>query len=177
MRAIDFAAQRHRFHKRKDEKATAYINHPIRVAMTLVEAGEDDLDLLIAAVLHDTIEDTKTTAEEIEDVFGKEVASLVIELTDDKQLEKEERKRLQIERAKCHTLQARKLKLADKICNVGDILSHPPHGWSEDRKVNYIEWAKQVVDQIRGTQPVLEQQFDELYRQAREKFRSLHGVG
>jgi len=172
LEALDFAAGKHRFQRRKDEHATPYINHPINVAYTLASAGESDLPMLLAALLHDTIEDTDTSLQELIDKFGQEVADLVLELTDDKKLEADERKYRQVLLAKSKSEKARKIKLADKICNVEDILHHPPHLWSEERKVAYIEWAKEVVDQLRGTQPVLENKFDELYRQARELFRN-----
>ena len=107
--AISFAAEKHRFQRRKDADSTPYINHPVQVALTLMEIGcEDDLDLLIAAVLHDTIEDTQTTTEEIEEVFGRKVLDIVHEVTDDKSLPKAERKRLQVINAGKKSIQAKK---------------------------------------------------------------------
>ncbi len=170
LEAMEFSANRHRFQRRKDEHATPYINHPIQVAYTCAAAGESDLDLLMAALLHDTIEDTETTYEELCDRFGSLVADLVIELTDDKLLSAEERKIKQVASASQKSEKARKIKLADKICNVNDMLNHPPHEWSIQRRFEYIEWSKQVVDQMKGTQSVLENRFRELYRQALEKF-------
>ena len=110
LEAVDFAAYKHRFQLRKDKEATPYINHPIRVAKILSEAGEDDIDLLIAAVLHDTIEDTETTTDELKRQFGDVVCSLVLEVTDNKDLPKEERKRLQILNAPKKSERAKKLK-------------------------------------------------------------------
>lgn len=175
--ALDFAAKRHRFQRRKDEHATPYINHPIQVAKVLAASGESDLTLLMAALLHDTIEDTNTTYDELKEKFGHEVADIVLELTDDKRLGKQERKLRQVQHAANRSTKARKIKLADKICNVSDILHHPPHDWSEERRANYFEWAREVVNMVRGTQPVLEREFDELYLQAKERFRNYHFTG
>ncbi len=172
LEALNFAADRHRFQRRKDEHATPYINHPIDVAHRLAAAGESDSVVLMGAILHDTIEDTETEHNELVAKFGQEVADVVLELTDDKNLSAMERKTRQFLLASTRSEKARKIKLADKTCNVYDILNHPPHLWSEPRKVEYIEWSKKVVDELRGTQPVLEHQFDELYRQAREQFRN-----
>lgn len=150
--ALSFAAHKHRFQRRKDADATPYINHPIEVARTLVEVGgETDIDLLVAAVLHDCIEDTETTPGEIESLFGVEVLAIVLEVTDDKRLPKEERKRLQVEQASRKSERARKLKLADKICNVHDIQHHPPAQWSEERKAQYLAWVRAVLQQLEGT--------------------------
>jgi len=171
LEAADFAAGKHRFQRRKDEHATPYINHPIKVAYTLTAAGESDVLMLMAALLHDTIEDTETTYAELEVKFGKEVADVVLELTDDKHLSRDEQQQQQIVRASGKSERARKVKLADKICNVYDLLHHPPHEWSESKKIQYVDFSKQVVDMMRGTQAVLEKEFDELYRQVRERFR------
>jgi guanosine-3',5'-bis(diphosphate) 3'-pyrophosphohydrolase len=177
LEALDFAAKRHRFQRRKDQHATPYINHPIQVAKVLASAGESDVTLLMAAVLHDTIEDTNTGYDELKEKFGHEVADIVLELTDDKRLSKEERKARQVQHASTRSVKARMVKLADKICNVSDILHHPPHDWSEERKVSYFEWALEVVNMLRGTQPVLEKEFDELYLQAKERFRNHQFAG
>jgi guanosine-3',5'-bis(diphosphate) 3'-pyrophosphohydrolase len=150
--ALSFAAHKHRFQRRKDADATPYINHPIEVARILIEVGgQTDIDLLVAAVLHDCIEDTETTPEEIASLFGTEVLSIVLEVTDDKRLPKEERKRLQVAHAARKSERARKLKLADKICNVYDIQHHPPAQWSEARKTQYLEWVSAVLQQLEGT--------------------------
>ncbi len=114
LKALAFAAEKHRFQKRKDTAGTPYINHPIDVALTLAETGEEtDEDLIVAAILHDTIEDTQTSPEEIVEQFGYAVLNLVLEVTDDKNLPKEERKKLQIMNASKKSESARKLKLAD----------------------------------------------------------------
>ncbi|HRK74638.1 MAG TPA: HD domain-containing protein, partial [Rhodothermales bacterium] len=139
-RALSFAAEKHRHQRRKDVTASPYINHPIAVASVLaVEAGLDDPILLMAAILHDTVEDTETNFEELLDHFGTEVAELVRELTDDKSLPKEIRKTLQVEHAPHRSQKAKCLKMADKICNIRDILEHPPAGWSPERRLAYLD--------------------------------------
>ena len=171
LRALAFAAEKHRFQKRKDSAGTPYINHPISVALTLTDiGGEDNPDLLIAAILHDTIEDTETTADEIELAFGNKVKDIVLEVTDDKTLPKEERKKLQVTMASKKSDAARKLKLADKICNVTDIIHHPPGDWSTDRKLNYLWWAEQVQEGLTGVNAALEKYLTEVIAQGRRIF-------
>lgn len=162
--AIAFAAHKHRDQRRKDLVASPYINHPIGLANVLAnEASVEDERVLIAAVLHDTIEDTETTEQELIREFGKEVADIVMEVTDDKTLPKAERKQRQIEHAATLSQRAKLVKLADKICNLRDIANSPPANWSLERKREYFEWAKAVVDGMRGVQPALEHIFDEAY--------------
>jgi GTP diphosphokinase / guanosine-3',5'-bis(diphosphate) 3'-diphosphatase len=166
VKAVDFAADKHRFQRRNDEKASPYINHPIAVANVLVaKAGISDPVTLCAAVLHDTIEDTETTADELEETFGAQITQIVLEVTDDKSLPKEVRKQLQIEHAPQLSGQAKTIKLADKICNLRDTLKQPPVGWSLVRCREYFEWAKKVIDGLRGTNPALEAIFDQIYAQ------------
>ncbi|MGA7983925.1 MAG: HD domain-containing protein [Burkholderiales bacterium] len=162
--AIAFAADKHRRQRRKDAEASPYINHPIALARVLtVEAGLTDPVLLAAAVLHDTLEDTETTFAELRERFGAPVASTVLEVSDDKTLAKADRKRLQIEHAAHISRRAKLVKLADKICNVRDVASSPPHGWPLERRREYFDWARAVVDRMRGTQRKLERLFDEAY--------------
>jgi guanosine-3',5'-bis(diphosphate) 3'-pyrophosphohydrolase len=165
MRAAQFAAQKHKDHRRKDAGQTPYINHPIALAATLSEAGVRDPEVLAAALLHDTIEDTDTTYDDLRGEFGKAIADLVAEVTDAKFLEKTSRKKIQVSRAGHASDRAKLVKLADKICNLRDILGSPPAGWSLDRRRKYFDWAKEVVDQARGVNPKLERMFDQLYRQ------------
>ena len=163
--AINFAADRHRNQRRKDVDASPYINHPIGLANVLAnEAGIEDERVLIAAILHDTLEDTETTAIELIRLFGQEITEIVLEVSDDKTLPKAERKRLQIEHAGTISRRAKLVKLADKICNLRDITRSPPSDWSEARKYEYFEWAKAVVDRLRGVHPALEHIFDEAYK-------------
>lgn len=162
--AMAFAADKHRNQRRKDSEASPYINHPIALANVLAnEAGIEDERVLMAAVLHDTIEDTETTEQELVKLFGQDVASIVLEVTDDKTLPKAERKRLQIEHAPHISRRAKLVKLADKICNLRDITKSPPADWPLERKQAYFEWAKEVVDGLRGVHPGLEHIFDDAY--------------
>lgn len=155
--ASNFAAYKHRDQQRKGADAVPYINHPIAVANLLInEAGVTDPVTLAAAVLHDTIEDTKTTAQELDRAFGPEVAGVVVEVTDDKSLPKHERKRLQIEHAAHISQRAQLVKLADKICNLRDMTRSPPIDWSLERRREYFAWAKQVVERMQGQNPVLD---------------------
>lgn len=164
MTALAFAADKHKNQRRKDAEASPYINHPIALANLLLnEAGVEDQRVLIAAVLHDTIEDTDTTEQELVRHFGKDVADIVLEVTDDKSLPKAERKRLQIEHAAHISRRAKLVKLADKICNLRDIAASPPADWSIERKREYFDWAKSVVDELRGVHPGLEHLFDKAY--------------
>ena len=163
--AIAFSAHKHRDQRRKDQAASPYINHPIALANVLAnEAGIDDERVLIAAILHDTIEDTETTEQELVREFGKEIADIVMEVTDDKTLAKAERKQLQIEHAGSISRRAKLVKLADKISNLRDIANSPPSDWSLARKQEYFDWAKAVVDGLRGVHPALEHIFDEAYK-------------
>jgi guanosine-3',5'-bis(diphosphate) 3'-pyrophosphohydrolase len=162
--ATAFAAHKHRDQRRKDAKASPYINHPIALANVLAnEAHVHDVMVLMAALLHDTIEDTDTTAEELKAHFGSSVAHIVEEVTDDKTLKKAERKRQQIVHASSISAQAKLVKLADKICNLRDMNAAPPADWNLDRKREYFDWAKQVVDQMRGAHAKLEALFDTQY--------------
>ena len=161
--AVAFAAYKHRRQRRKDKEASPYINHPIALARVLsVEVGLSDPVLLAAAVLHDTLEDTETTFEELKERFGAQVASIVLEVTDDKTLPKKERKRLQIRHAAHLSRRAKLVKLADKICNLRDMGAHPPQGWSIERRRKYFDWASEVIGQLRGVHPELERRFDEV---------------
>jgi len=164
VRAIEFAARKHRMQRRKDVDASPYINHPIALMSVLcVEAGVDDATVLAVAALHDTVEDTETTLEELGREFGREIADLVGEMTDDKSLPKAARKRLQIEHAHAMTKKAALVKLADKICNVRDVAANPPAQWSEERRQEYFEWAKAVVEGLKEPHPKLRKLFDKAY--------------
>ena len=163
LKAIRFSAQKHNDQRRKDARSSPYINHPIEVAETLWRVGEvRDEALLVAAILHDTIEDTDTTKEEIETEFGKEVLSLVLEVTDDKGLPKQTRKQLQVEHAPHKSERAKLLKIADKINNIRDIIQSPPENWSLERRQEYLLWSERVVAGLRWVSPELENQYDEL---------------
>ncbi|MEI6643146.1 MAG: HD domain-containing protein [Novosphingobium sp.] len=159
--AAAFAADKHRRQRRKDAEATPYINHPLSLATILArEGGVDDARVIAAALLHDTVEDTETTPDELEARFGAEVAGIVAEVTDDKSLSKAERKQLQVARAAHKSTGAKLVKLADKIANLRDIAASPPADWDQARKAEYVHWADKVVAGLRGANPALEAAFD-----------------
>jgi (p)ppGpp synthase/HD superfamily hydrolase len=167
LKASTFAARKHRDQRRKDAEASPYINHPIEVAEILARiGGVDDVTVLQAALLHDTVEDTQTSPDELEREFGSTVRKLVEEVTDDKTLPKLERKRLQIKHAPHLSPRAKLIKLADKICNVRDVTHSPPKDWDVRRRGEYFDWAAEVVAGCRGTNRALERHFDTLLREA-----------
>jgi guanosine-3',5'-bis(diphosphate) 3'-pyrophosphohydrolase len=160
-----FAAQKHSNQRRKGSTAEPYINHLIEVAQLVSMAVQElDANLVMAALLHDTIEDTATTASELSERFGEDVAALVVEMTDDKSLPKAERKRLQIEHAPKLSVRAQVIKLADKISNFRSILFTPPADWDYERKRQYFDWGKRVVDAMGAPNPVLKEEFEKTYR-------------
>ena len=167
-RALQFAAQKHRHQRRKGGKDIPYINHPIDVATMLATVGGvRDANVLAAALLHDTVEDTDTSPEEITREFGAEIASLVAEVTDDPDLTSAERKIRQEEEAPLKSPGAKLIRLADKTCNVHDITHAPPPSWSLERRAAYFEWADRVVAGLRGSNDALERRFDEYLAIAR----------
>lgn len=167
--ALLFASNKHKDQRRKDEDASPYINHPIEVAELLARVGGvTDIVVLQSAALHDTIEDTRTTAEELEEVFGPEVRHIVQEVTDDKSLPKEDRKQLQIEHAPHLSKRAKLVKLADKISNVRAIAQAPPSNWSLERRGAYLDWTEKVVAGLRGCNDQLEELYDRSLRLGRE---------
>ena len=164
--ALAFAAHKHRAQRRKDKEASPYINHPIALAEVLVREGRvTDAEILAAALLHDTLEDTRTTAEELQQAFGERVVGIVEEVTDNKSLRKATRKRQQIEHARHMSREAKLVKIADKICNLRDVAERPPKGWPLARRREYFDWARQVVDRMRGASRRLAVAFDAAYRQ------------
>ena len=164
LKALTFAADKHKDQRRKDHASSPYINHPISLANILCNEGHvADVEVICGAILHDTIEDTETTVEELEAEFGKVILDIVMEVTYDKTLPKEERKRMQIEHAATASNKAKLVKLADKISNLRDITDNPPVDWSLERKQVYFDWAKKVIDQVRGVHHQLERLFDEVY--------------
>jgi GTP diphosphokinase / guanosine-3',5'-bis(diphosphate) 3'-diphosphatase len=167
-RAVQFAAIKHTGQRRKGENAEPYINHLAEVAETLALHTEGrDWNLVIAGLLHDTLEDTDTTYDELVAGFGHDVANLVKEVTDDKSLPKAERKRLQIENAPHKSARAKMLKIADKLSNLHSILKSPPKDWPIERKLEYFEWAKRVVEGCQGANSALDKAFKELYDEGR----------
>lgn len=164
--ALNFAALRHRWQRRKGERGAPYVNHLIEVANLLASHGLDDTDLLCAAVLHDTIEDTDVTADEVRQRFGNRITSLVLEVTDDVRIPKWQQKLRQIEQAGQMSAAAQNLRVADKISNLRGILTSPPQNWSLERKLAYYAWAKRVVDEcVRADEGL------------RRTFETVHGTG
>lgn len=173
-RAAEFAARAHVTQRRKGAAQEPYINHLAEVALMLAEAtGGEDAILIAAGWLHDTLEDTDTEREELEALFGPEVASVVAEVTDDKSLPKLDRKRLQIEKTPGKSLRARMLKIADKTSNLHSIALSPPREWDAERRTDYVIWAEAVIAGCRGLNPHLEAKFDAAVLQAREILRGL----
>src|ERR1700722_4078144 len=167
---VNFAAEKHRLQTRKNKEKTPYISHPIGVAFNLMGVGEvRDSSLMIGALLHDTVKDTQTTFEEIEGKFGKQVASYVREVTDDKSLAKEVRKRLQVVNASHKSKGATQIKLADKLFNLHDLYNNPPVDWTQTRIDRYYEWAQSVVDRLPESNEKLHKAVKEIIDQYWEK--------
>jgi len=169
LQALHFAADKHRDHRRKDVHASPYINHTIQVAEVLATTGQvTDPEVLAAALLHDTVEDTETTLAELQRAFGARVARIVGEVTDNKELPKEERKRLQIEHARHLSHDAALVKLGDKIANVRDITVNPPPSWSQQRKQEYLDWAEAVIVNCPRVNSKLEAEFKRVLKKGRQ---------
>ena len=151
IQATNFAAIKHKDQRRKDASKTPYINHPIEVMTLLSKSGVTDVNTLMAGVLHDTIEDTQTSYEEIKEMFGENAANIVQECTDDKSLPKVERKQLQIEHAKVASMSAQMVKLADKFSNLKDLQSNPPKSWSPAAIEGYVVWSYNVYKAIKNS--------------------------
>jgi len=169
LEAASFAARRHTGQRRKGSNEEPYINHPLEVANLLANVGDvDDIDVLIAAILHDTVEDTVTTPDEITERFGDKVRGYVLEVTDDKSLPKQRRKDLQVEHAPHLSPGAKLIKLGDKISNIVDVTNSPPKDWDLQRRAEYVDWGERVVAGLRGTNQALEERFDQVVQKARE---------
>ena len=169
--AADAAACWHVHHRRKGPAEEPYINHLLEVAMLVAEAtGGTDVKLVVAALLHNSIENSEVPRELIAETFGDDVASIVVEVTDDKSLPKAERKLKQVETAAMKSPRAKVLKLADKTSNLRAIAASPPSDWSVKRRIEYVQWARRVVDGLRGANPKLEVQFDEAAAQRNDRY-------
>ena len=169
LKAAHFAAKKHRDQRRKDKHASPYIIHPISVALAITQiGGVDDPEILAAALLHDTLEDTETTPEELEAEFGKKVCEYVLDVSDDKTLPKDERKRRQIEHAKKISKGAALIKLGDKISNVTDVINNPPEDWDINRRKEYLDWAEKVIENCPKVNDRMENKFQEIIKQGRE---------
>lgn len=175
--AADFAARVHQNQRRKGRSKRPYIGHCIEVASTLVSVGKvDDANVIVAALLHDVVEDTDTTNDQIREKYGPVVADLVAEVTDDKSLKKKERKNLQIEHASTLSPGARLIKIADKIANVREIASDPPKKWSIKRQKKYFDWAERVVNAAGPVDPEMRLVFDKTLADARSQFEESPAV-
>lgn len=164
LKAAHFAAQRHRAQRRKGAAAEPYVNHLLEVAELVASTlDEPDTNVVMAAILHDAVEDVGVTKEELTEAFGPDVTNLVLEVTDDKSLPKQERKRLQIVNAPSKSVRAQAIKLADKISNLRAVLASPPADWNLQRRREYFEWAKQVVDALSAPNRTLKAEFQRVY--------------
>lgn len=164
LKALSFAAHKHKDQRRKDKATSPYINHPISLADILCnEAHITDINVICGALLHDTVEDTETTLDELKHEFGEPIRKIVDEVTDNKKLSKEKRKQHQIDHAANASKNAKLVKLADKISNLRDVANNPPPEWDLKRRQEYFDWAKRVIDQVRGVDPGLEKLFDDAF--------------
>lgn len=171
MRAAQFAAERHKNQRRKGAAREPYVNHLIEVAGLLSDATDGkDTDLVLAGLLHDLIEDQGVSADDVASQFGVGVAALVLEVTDDKNLSKSERKHLRIAHAARKSPRARMLKIADLISNLRSLRQSPPADWSAERQREYLQWAHDVVAACRGVSPRLESSFDQAYTTGLDSF-------
>jgi (p)ppGpp synthase/HD superfamily hydrolase len=160
-KAYSFAANAHVNQRRKNQNQDPYINHPIEVARILIEeGGVTDVNVIIAGICHDCIEDTSVTPEEIKEHFGEKICSIVMEVTDDKKLPKDERKQLQIVNAPHKSHEAKLVKLADKLHNLRSIKDSPPVDWDSSRIQEYFVWASKVIAGLRGTNEIIEHALD-----------------
>jgi (p)ppGpp synthase/HD superfamily hydrolase len=167
LRAADAAARWHVHQRRKGSAQEPYINHLLEVASLVTEAtGATEPNVVVAALLHDAIEDQGITADTIARDFGQHVADIVTEVTDEKSLHKAERKRLQVANALNKSREAKLIKLADKTSNVRAVANSPAPNWTVERRREYVEWATKVIAGLRGTSPWLEQQFDDATERA-----------
>ncbi len=169
LKAAEFASNKHKGQFRKGNLNTPYINHPLKVAYVLEKMGVTDVEIIAAAILHDVVEDTDATKTDLENVFNSRVAKMVMEVTDDKNEPKEVRKAAQIKNAPNLSHEAKLIRIADKICNIQDVCGLDAPDWNYERKYEYLEWAKAVVDQIKGTHEGLENMFYDEHRWGRLK--------
>jgi guanosine-3',5'-bis(diphosphate) 3'-pyrophosphohydrolase len=169
--AMLFASEKHKNQRRKDSESSPYINHPIAVAYYLSKYCDVlDNEVLIAGILHDTLEDTETTPQEIEEKFGTEVLHLVQEVTDEKDLPKEVIRDLQVNTIQDRSRGAKLIRIADKISNITDLLLAPPRGWDAKKKVDYLDWTERLVGKIKGINPCLERLYHERVKKARDEY-------
>lgn len=174
LQAAKFASDKHRDQRRKDDSLSPYMNHLIDVAHLLCEvASVEDPEILAAALLHDTLEDTLTAPDELETKFGQRVLGIVLEVTDDKTLPKDVRKQLQIEHSAGLSKEAVLIKIADKISNVRDIICSPPSDWDLERRKGYLDWAEKVIGNCPNVNGALKNRFDSLLEKGRAELDEL----
>ncbi len=162
LEALRFASLKHRDQRRKDASRSPYVNHLIDVATILAVAEVDDEEVLAAAILHDTIEDTDTTEGELRLAFGDRVTDLVLEVSDDKDLDFKARKQKQIDSAPSKTPGATLIKLADFTSNLRDL----PRAWSHERKKSYVDWIEAVFSRLNPVHSGLEEDLRHAIRSA-----------
>ena len=167
--ACEFAAEKHKYQRRKGYLRIPYINHPLKVCKLIADCEETEIDLLLAAILHDTIEDTNTLPSDISDRYGVEVANIVLEVTDNMKLPEKERKELQVSKASGLSRNAKIIKIADKICNMNDILNYPLF-WSRKRKLNYFTWSFRVFEGCKMVNSKLDAIFMDTYNKGIQAF-------
>lgn len=172
MNAALWAAEIHRDQRRKGKRREPYVNHVLEVAELVTQAGFYTDDMIIAALLHDAVEDQKIPPEEIERRYGRNVRKLVDELTDDKSLPKQTRKDLQISHAPNASSEAKKIKLADKIANLRDMVRDPPSHWSKERCLKYVDWSREVIKALGPVDANLSKEFNDAHGKARSFFHT-----
>jgi GTP diphosphokinase / guanosine-3',5'-bis(diphosphate) 3'-diphosphatase len=170
LKATSFAADKHKFQRRKGSLNIPYINHPIKASMLIANCNETDIDLLVSALLHDIIEDTETNESELSDTFNPHVAAIVKEVTDDMSLSRKVRKEIQIQKAPGLSREAKIIKIADKVSNIEDIIAYPLL-WTRKRKLNYIVWANLVFEGCRGQNQLLDNKFLEIFREGISRYK------
>ena len=167
--ALRFAAERHSSQRRKGQAKEPYVNHLAEVSELVADATEGkDVNLIAAALLHDTIEDTETSSDELIATFNNDIAQLVADVTDDKSLPKQDRKHLQVVNSRAQNMRVKLLKLADKTSNLRSLANSPPENWNTEQKQAYIDWAIKVAAGLKGVNPWLEERFDEALRRAQQ---------
>ena len=170
LRAARFAARAHHGQTRRGAADIPYLDHVLDVAVRLAEVHPEDEVLILAGLLHDTVEDCDVTEADVAARFGPEVAALVMEVTDDTALPEAERRRRQEDHIRHASDRAKRLKMADKASNLAALARTPPD-WSADRMQGYVDWALRVIDPVRGLDTALEARFDEAVAEARAAAR------
>ena len=167
--AAVFAAEKHKLQRRKGTLCIPYINHPLKVCKLISTFGEKGVDLLVASLLHDVVEDTDTTIQEIENIFGKRAAAIVMEVTDNMNLPQKERKELQVIKAPRLSREAKIIKVADKAANMLDIITLPI-SWTKKRKLEYFHWSLRVFEGCKGMNDRIDEEFMKCYREGIKKY-------